>query len=250
MFAAFSTALRTLTILPMPGKDTPHFARTLVFFPVVGALLGSVIPVLYKGAALLGLESSLLMVVLALAGITWLTGCLHIDGLGDVADAFGGGQTREQILHILKDPRMGSFGICAIAFDILLKVSCWQILFQQGRWGVVFWSLVFGRSLQALMLLVFPNARGESIAAPFGKAGAFEKGAALFAFLVAGLTAAWLESAFHGLVYSGCAVTVSLFFGLYCRRKIGGITGDCLGATNELAEVGVLLGGILFLNQP
>jgi adenosylcobinamide-GDP ribazoletransferase len=249
MFAALGTAIRTLTILPIPGKDTTHFTRTLVFFPAVGALLGSLIPVLHKGAELLGLESSLLLAALALAGMTWLTGCLHIDGLGDVADAFGGGRNREQILHILKDPRMGSFGICAIAFDVLVKISCWQILFEQGRWAVVFWSLVFGRSLQALTLLVFPNARGESIAGPFGRAGAFDKGAALFSFLVAGFMAAWLESAYHAVVYGGCAVIVTLFWGLYCWRKIGGITGDCLGAANELAEVGVLLGGIVFLNE-
>jgi len=250
MFAAFGTALRTLTILPIPGKDTARFARTLVYFPAVGALLGGLVPGLYKGAALLGLESSLLLAILALAGITWLTGCLHIDGLGDVADAFGGGHTKEQVLQILKDPRMGSFGISAIAFDILLKVGCWHFLFQQGRWMAIFWSLVFGRSMQALMVLFFPNARGESIAAPFGRAGAFDKGAALFAFLAAGFMAAWLDSPFHAAVYSGCAVMVAAFFGLYCWRKIRGITGDCLGATNELAEIAVLLGAILFLNKP
>jgi cobalamin synthase len=65
---------------------------------------------------------------------------------------------------------------------------------------------------------------------------------------LAGFIAAYLESPFQAFVYSGCAVIVALFFGLYCWRRIGGITGDCIGATNELVEVGVLLGGILFLN--
>jgi cobalamin synthase len=111
---------------------------------------------------------------------------------------------------------------------------------------VIFWSLVFGRSMQALMLLFFPNAREESIAAPFGKAGAFDKGSVLVAFLAAGLIAARLESPLHAALYAGCAVAAAGLFGLYCWRKIRGITGDCLGATNELAEASVLLGGILF----
>jgi len=248
MFAAFCTALRTLTILPVPGKDTPRFARSLVFFPVVGALLGCLVLGLAETAELIQFENPAILAIISLAGVTWLTGCLHIDGLGDVADAFGAGRTREQVLHILKDPRMGSFGICAMAFDILLKVRCWQFFLEQGRWTAIFWSLVFARSMQGLMILFFPNAREESIATPFGTAGRFDMAAAIFAFLLAGFIAAYLESPFQAFVYSGCAVIVALFFGLYCWRRIGGITGDCIGATNELVEIGVLLGGILFLN--
>lgn len=248
MFHALLTAFRTLTIIPIPGKDTEDFSRSLWFFPLVGALLGFIVLLLYHGAWLMGLKHPFVLAVLSLAVITWLTGGLHIDGLGDVADAFGGGKTKENILEILKDPRKGSFGVCAIVFDILIKAGCWQFFFESGNPWFIFWSLVFSRAMQGFAVAFIPNARAESIAAPFGQGGKFSRISVILAFLVAALAAAWVLSPHTSLVFALCSLSVTLVFTFYCWRKIRGITGDCVGATNELAEIAVLLGGMVFLN--
>ena len=238
------TAFRTLTIIPIPGKDTENFSRSLCFFPLVGALLGFVVLILYHSAGAIGFKHPFILALLSMAIVTWLTGCLHVDGLGDAADAFGGGRTKEEVLRILKDSRMGSFGVCVIVFDLLIKASCWQLYLDQDRMEVIVWSLVFARSTQALMIAFLPNAREESIAAPFGQGGKIVRGLTLLSFLITVLIAAFTISPFAAFIYGGCAVLFAAPFALYCWKKIGGITGDCVGAANELAEVAVLLGGI------
>jgi len=181
-----------------------------------------------------------------MAIVTWLTGGLHIDGLGDVLDAFGGGKTKEHILQLLKDPAMGSFGVCAIVFDILIKAGCWELFLERGNPWFIFWSFVFSRAMQGVAIAFIPNARAESIAAPFGHGGKAARISVIVAYLVIGLAAAWLLSPPAALVCALCSLAVTLVFGFYCWRRIQGITGDCVGATNEIVEIGVLLGGVIF----
>ena len=246
MLHAMLTAFRTLTIIPVPGRDTEDFSRSLCFFPLVGALLGFVVLILYHSAGAIGFKHSFILALLSMAIVTWLTGGLHIDGLGDVADAFGGGKTKEHILQILKDPAMGSFGVCAIIFDILIKAGCWQFFIEMGNPWFIFWSFVFSRAMQGLAIAFIPNARAESIAAPFGQGGKSARISVILAYLVAGLAAAWLLSPPTALVCALCSLAATLLFGFYCWRKIQGITGDCVGATNEIVENAVLLGGMIF----
>jgi adenosylcobinamide-GDP ribazoletransferase len=238
------TAFRTLTILPLPGKDTNDFSRTLFFFPLVGGFLGFVAIALFAGAERLGFGHPQVLAALSVALITWLTGCLHLDGLGDVADAFGAGKGKERILEILKDPRMGSFGVTAIVLDLLIKVWCWQFFFARGEVGVVVWSLVFARSMQGLLIAFVPNARIGSIAGAFGIQSAFGKSMVVLSFLIVGSITAFEASLSTALVYAASSLVVSALFGLYCVKKIGGITGDCVGTANELAEISVLLSGM------
>jgi adenosylcobinamide-GDP ribazoletransferase len=242
------TAFRTLTILPISGKDTDQFSSTLCFFPLVGALLGFFVLLLYKGAGIIQFEHPAIFALLSLAIITWLTGGLHIDGLGDVADAFGGGKTKEHVLRILKDPRMGSFGVCAIVFAVLMKAWCWQAYFEKSNPWMIFWSLVFSRVMQGILVAFVPSARNESIAAPFGAGGGFPRFSVLVSCLIAGLAAAWISSIGTALICAGCSLAVTVLAGFYFWKRIQGITGDCVGATNEIVEIAVLLGG-LFLGM-
>jgi adenosylcobinamide-GDP ribazoletransferase len=246
MLHAMLTAFRTLTIIPIPGKDTENFSRSLCFFPLVGALLGFVVLILYHIAGAIEFEHPFILALFSMAIVTWLTGGLHIDGLGDVADAFGGGKTKEHILQVLKDPAMGSFGVCAIVFDILIKAGCWQFFLEKGNPWFIFWSFVFSRCMQGLAIAFIPNARAESIAAPFGLGGKSARISVILAYLVTGLAAAWLLSPQAALVCALCSLALTLLFGFYCWRRIQGITGDCVGATNELVEIVVLLGGVVF----
>jgi adenosylcobinamide-GDP ribazoletransferase len=239
------TAFRTLTILPIPGKDTENFSRSLCFFPLVGALLGFVVLLLVHGAGAIGFKYPFILALLSMAIVTWLTGGLHIDGLGDVADAFGGGKNKEHILQLLKDPAMGSFGVCAIVFDILIKAGCWEFFLERGNPWFIFWSFVFSRAMQGVAIAFIPNARAESIAAPFGQGGKSARISVLLAYLVTGIAAAWLLSPSAALVCALCSLAATLVFEFYCWRRLQGITGDCVGATSEIAEVSVLLGGMV-----
>jgi len=248
MLRAMLTAFRTLTIIPIPGKDTENFSRSLCFFPLVGALLGFVVLLMYYGAAAVGFKHPFILALLSMAFVTWLTGGLHIDGLGDVADAFGGGKNKEHILQLLKDPAMGSFGVCAIVFDILIKAGCWQFFLERGNPWFIFWSFAFSRAMQGLVIAFIPNARAESIAAPFGQGGKFARISVILTFLFTGLAAAWLFSPRAALVCALCSLGTALIFGFYCWRKLQGITGDCVGATNEIAEISVLVGGMVFID--
>jgi adenosylcobinamide-GDP ribazoletransferase len=238
------TAFRTLTILPIGGKDTDQLSSTLCFFPLVGALLGFFVLLLYKGAGAIEFQHPAILALVSLGIITWLTGALHVDGLGDVADALGGGKTNEQVLQILKDPRMGSFGVCAIVFALLIKTSCWQAYFEKSNPGTIFWSLVFSRVMQGILVAFVPSARKESIAAPFGEGDRFPKWSVMVSFMIAGLSAAWTSTIGTAVVFAGCSLAVTALAGFYCWKRIGGITGDCVGATSEIVEIAVLLGGL------
>jgi adenosylcobinamide-GDP ribazoletransferase len=244
MLQSVVTAFRTLTILPLPGKDTEDFPSTLFFFPVVGAFLGFIAVALFAGAEHLKFAHPQVLAVLSIALITWLTGCLHVDGLGDVADAFGTGRRKERILEILKDPRMGSFGVTAIVLGLLTKVWCWQYYFEKGDPWIVFWSLVLSRSMQGLLIAFVPNARTESIAAPFGLRSLSVRVSVVVSVVIAGFAAFWLSSLSVAMVSVGSSLAVTFLFGLYCWRRIHGITGDCVGATNEIAEISVLVGAM------
>jgi adenosylcobinamide-GDP ribazoletransferase len=239
------TAFRTLTILPLPGKSAKDLSRTLFFFPLVGAFLGFVTLALFSGAEWLGFGHPQVLAALSVALITWLTGCLHVDGLGDVADAFGAGKTKDRILEVLKDPRMGSFGVTAIVLDLLIKASCWQFFFSRGEAGAIVWSLVFARSIQGLCIAFVPNARKGSIAGAFRMESALGKVMVVLSFLIAAIITAFQASPATALVYAASSLVVPAFFGLYCVKKIGGITGDCVGATNELTEISVLLSAMM-----
>jgi adenosylcobinamide-GDP ribazoletransferase len=247
MLRSILTAFRTLTILPLPGKDPKDFSGSIFFFPVVGAFLGIVVIGVFAGPARLGSAHPQILALLSVALITWLTGCLHVDGLGDVADAFGSGKGKERILEILKDSRMGSFGVTAIVLDLIIKVWCWQFFFTRGEVGVVFWSLVLARSVQALSIAFVPNARTGSIAAAFRIETGFGKALVVLSFLVTGSIAAFEASLPAALAYAGSSLAVSALFALYCVKKIGGITGDCVGTVNELGEVSVLLSGMMIM---
>jgi adenosylcobinamide-GDP ribazoletransferase len=249
MLNAMITAFRTLTILPLPGKDTENFSRSLCFFPLVGASIGFVLLLLIHTAGAIGFNHPFVLAVLFIAIVTWLTGGLHIDGLGDVADAFGGGKSKEHILQLLKDPAMGSFGVCAIVFDILIKAGCWQFFLERGNPWFIFWSFVFSRAMQGLAIAFLPNARAESIAAPFGQGGKFARISVTLAYLITGLAAAWLLSPQAALVCAVCSVGTTLIFMFYCWRKLQGITGDCVGATNEIAEISVLVAGMMVIEK-
>jgi adenosylcobinamide-GDP ribazoletransferase len=231
------TAFRTLTILPVPGRDAERFSSSLYFFPLVGAVIGLLVCLSGWGiAALLRWPMGAAAACVAVATI--LTGGLHLDGLADVFDSMGG-RTRERKLEIMKDPRIGSFGVMGLVICLLVKFVCIVRIIETGEYAVLILPYVISRALQVPFAVWLPYARVE------GTARRFVEGAKPIHFLVAFLLAAvicFAVSAFTGLLVLLLASipVVALLF--WMRRVYGGVTGDLLGMGSETIETLILVG--------
>lgn len=229
-------ATRFLSRLPVPGDHTVRpgeLAASLAWHPLVGALIGGLmglaalpmagLPALLRGALLTALSPL-------------LTGAMHEDALADAADGLGGGLTRERALEIMRDSRVGAYGAVAAAAAMLLRFAALSSI-EPGRLGVALLSAyAVSRVPGVLLLVALPGARSDGQAAIEGLRGVH----AAFALVIgAGLGLA--VAGWTGLAALGLMLGVTLAWGLYCRQRIGGITGDLAGAANLLVELGVLV---------
>ncbi len=244
MKCTFPLALTFLTKVPWPRRPlaaSGDLARFLFWFPWVGALLG----LIFLGAWL-GLSRVLPLPAAAglLLGLSvWITGGLHLDGLADTLDGLGGGRTPEERLGVMKDSRVGAFGVMSLVVVLLLKFACFLAAGQKG-WGAEFilypivsrWGMVF-------LAYLSPYARpegglGQAMTAVSRRtaagAGLSALGLAVLLLRVEGL-----------LLWAGAGILIWLL-SWYFRKTLGGVTGDVLGAANEVVEVAVLLGALLF----
>ncbi|HEV3256541.1 MAG TPA: adenosylcobinamide-GDP ribazoletransferase [Gemmataceae bacterium] len=249
-------ALAFLTILPVRFRALPSseiVARSRWWYPVVGLLLGAS---LGTWTAVLGawLTSPTLVAFLVLLAWVALTGALHIDGFCDVCDGLFGGHTPEDRLRIMKDPHLGTFGLVGGVLLLLGKFVALEVLVQdrQGPW-------VVGTAVVAARCLVLCVAAGSRYPRPEGTGKALIEATGawegwLFAAVAAVATLlalalprlwdndqlSWTEVRTALELFSVAFLTV---MGLkwQCVRRLGGITGDCLGAAIEAAEVVFLL---------
>ncbi|MBM3162525.1 MAG: adenosylcobinamide-GDP ribazoletransferase [Chlorobi bacterium] len=232
------TALRTLTILPVPGRDAERFSMSLYWFPVVGLFLGGVQATVMYALRLAGwVEFAGFAAVLC--GVL-LTRGMHVDGLADLADGFWGGKNREAALRIMKDPAVGSFGVLALVFVMLLKWLAATRLAMFQDYSTFVAGIVLGRWVQVILAALMPYARSEG-----GTARSFVTGAGkshlavttvcsvLFLILLPHAAAAPVVVAIVS------AAMVAAVMAVVAARKIGGVTGDVLGASSELAECAV-----------
>jgi adenosylcobinamide-GDP ribazoletransferase len=164
------------------------------------------------------------------------TGALHFDGLADAADGFGGGKNREDVLRIMRDHAIGSYGGLALVGVVVLKVTAYAALLNQSNWiAALVLTPAMGRWAILLLTATLPYARpSESVAEGMGKRSLIWGTVAISAALVAASSLrAWMAMV--------SVVVVTTLFGSYCRRRIAGITGDTLGANLQLCEGAVLL---------
>ena len=233
-----------LTRLPLgSGRDVSaaDVARDAWAFPLVGAALGAAVAGVALAAELV--LPSLAAAALAVAFGLIATGALHLDGLADSADSLGG-RTRERALEIMRDHAVGAYGAAAITLDLILRVVLVGALLETSEALIAL--VVAGAVSRAAVLplaLRLPYARAEP-----------GPGAALSGDLSGGraalgiaLAAALLPAirGLDGLVVLALAALAVLAVGFLARRRLGGITGDVLGATVELVELAVLTGLIV-----
>jgi adenosylcobinamide-GDP ribazoletransferase len=238
-------AISLLTRVPVRSNvDGRALARSVPWFPVVGAAIGAVIAGLF-GALAQVLPATVAAVVATLAG-AMLTGAFHEDGLGDVADAFAGGWTAERRLEILDDPRLGTFGVLAVSGAFLLRVTALATL---DTWNALALlpaahalSRVAGITLMRRMPLANANGLGASYATSVTRAG---EGLAIAFACTAAAALVGIWSVPAAIL---CGI-VALCMGTWSRAKIGGITGDVLGATQQVSELAVMLLGVAVLHE-
>jgi adenosylcobinamide-GDP ribazoletransferase len=240
----FSDALRFLTVIPAPRVDQIEddwLIRAAQFFPLVGIVVGMICAIVL----LLGshLWSGPLPALLAISAGIAVTGALHEDGLADTADGLGGGRSREARLAIMKDSRIGSYGALALGITVALRVAALAVLPPWIGAAALIAAHAGGRLAAAAVMTTLSYA-GDPAATrlTYGKARLHESEMALAViFMLVALLP--LARSSIAATLTGLLVGAALACGLaLCARKlIGGYTGDVLGASEQVFEVGLLL---------
>jgi adenosylcobinamide-GDP ribazoletransferase len=242
----FFTALQFFSRLPIPrwvGFDAAWLQPAVRYFPLVGWLVAAFVAGVYWLASMIW-PAAVAVLLSMLAGIL-LTGALHEDGLADVCDGFGGGATTERVLTIMKDSRVGAYGVIGLVLVLALKAVALHAFSAQQTIIALLFAHPLSRWFATVLIWCLDYAREEGKA----KAMAQRMGNGEFAFaslcgwlpvllLMALGAMAWQKAVAAAiLAVFACGYLVSLFL-----RRIGGYTGDCLGAVQQTTEVCLYLG--------
>lgn len=236
----FFSALSFLTIIPVPKTVSWNDGRMALYFPLVGILVGGLLCGFdFLCGHFAGREVRAILDVLFLALIS---GGIHLDGLADAADGLLAHRPKEKTLEIMRDPRIGAMGALALIFCVLIKYAAIRGLADDSRWIWLMAAPAFARTAQVAGLVFVDYARknggiGDNL---FQKNKLrlllFTPLPALLPFSLGALVG--LEALLFFILVTGI-----LFY--FCRKKIGGMTGDTLGALSEIMEAGLfVLGGI------
>ncbi len=229
-----------LTRLPLPLDGPPADgapARAMGWFPLVGALVG------LAGGAVLTLADlahlpPLSAALLALVATAWLTGGLHEDGAADVADGFGGGRDKARKLEIMRDSRVGSYGVLALVFSVAVRASALAALTQPAAAVAALVAAgALSRAGLAGLARLLPPARTDGLAAAQGRPGLPTVALALMLGAVVAVPALGAAALAAAMAAAGAVWLIAAL----ARRQIGGHTGDVFGAAQQAAEAAVLL---------
>jgi len=232
-------AIRTLTIIPVPGNESEDFSSSLPWFPFIGLILGlALYGVAFIWSRVMVIDWPEGGAVILVAAQVILTRGLHLDGLADWADAVGGHRQREKRLAIMKDPHVGAFGVLALIIVLMLKwVAFKRLLF----FGSFIWLLpvsIISRGMMAELISVLPYARPvKGMAQPFVKDASPKQ-------RVMNLTVSFCACLYFGpagLLMLGAGWMIAMSLGMWYRRGFGGITGDLLGTANEIIETIIIM---------
>ncbi|MDP2829399.1 MAG: adenosylcobinamide-GDP ribazoletransferase [Sulfuricellaceae bacterium] len=230
-------AIQFLTRLPTPALSnlTPQdWGRSALAYPLVGLLIGALLLALQF---LIKTSDPLLQAALLLTAWVLLTGGLHLDGLADTADAWIGGHgDRQRTLDIMKDPRSGPAAVSAIMLLLLLKFAALTALLQSLAWPALLLAPTLGRAALLAMLLTTPYVRAGGMGTEITTH--LPRKVAMVFLLATAVAAVFLVDGWKALL----AVFIIVFL---LRRaflaRLGGVTGDTLGATVEITETAALL---------
>jgi adenosylcobinamide-GDP ribazoletransferase len=241
----FFIALQFFTRVPIPGWvgfEPAWLQHASRYFPLAGLLVAGVVVLIYGAAA--WLWPAPIAVLLSTAAGLYLTGAFHEDGMADMCDGFGGGHTRERIMEIMKDSRIGSYGAVALVVTLGLKCTALSLLAPGQAIGALLLAHPVSRLAAVSLIRSASYARDDGKAKPMAQ----EMRAGEFVIATAcALLPALALGAFDVLSWPaiGAAVAASAIVAWWLRgmfvRRIGGYTGDCLGAVQQVSEVAIYL---------
>ena len=239
-----------LTRVPVPiAADAADVGRAARWFPLIGGVLGGAnAAVAWTLTAIVDVPAALTATLIV--GLSaWATGAIHLDGLADTVDGFGGGRDRDSALRIMRDPLIGSYGAVALVIVIGIKLTAIATLLDRaGALGVVVAAPALSRWTIAALAAALPYARTDG---GLGQAVTHERDSAglIVATVVAALIVLGALGADALIAWAFAALT-AFWIGRAARRRIGGVTGDVFGASVELAEASVLVCGVLVTGHP
>ena len=235
--SGFLGAVQFLTRIPVRTRAAVPHDRVLPWLPIVGALIGALVGGVAAGLA--ELVPTAVAAAVAIAVGLLVTGAFHEDGLADVADAFGGGTTRERRFEILKDPRHGTYGVAALCSSVVLRVvGAASIASSSALFAGFVAAHALGRTGAVAAMGVLPPAREAGLGADHARRLrpiATTLGIAVALAIVVVVTGWWAGP----LILAALAGTGAV--ALLAVRKIGGLTGDVLGAIEQVAECLVIV---------
>jgi len=240
----FLIALQFLTILPVKIKGRikdEYYGMALLYFPLVGLVIGIMLALI---ASIFSFLPNLVTGAFILLASILITGGIHLDGLADTCDGFYGSQPKDKILEIMRDSTIGAMGIMGVVALLLIKFTLFATIPRELLWRILIMAAVFSRWAQALACNIAPYPRKE------GKALSFINYAKKDDLVLAGLFTAILFFIMAGLkaipLFIINTVPVLLMIN-YSKKRIGGMTGDTIGAVSEIAEVAVLFFSLIVL---
>jgi adenosylcobinamide-GDP ribazoletransferase len=235
----FVTAMRTLSIFPIPGRDADSMASSLPWFPVVGMILGGIVYMF--GTILMQFIFSdwpeATAFILVSAGI-YVTRGFHLDGLSDWADSFGAMNNRKRMLEIMKDSRVGAFGVMAL---VMVLLGEWIAITRLCRHDELIWIIaayIVSRMSQVELAVTLPYARSEG-----GTSGAFvheAKGSHRWIAFSLAIVLLFILFRWQGIAMLLIGEVIRITFGFWCKKRFGGVTGDLLGACSVIVESSML----------
>lgn len=232
----FLIALQFLTIFSIKKENTisdKDFARSMAFFPLVGTIIGATLSLLYVFTNSF-LPRPVVGSLLIIASII-LTGGLHLDGFIDTIDGLASGKNKDEILKIMRDSRIGAFGAIGLITLLLLK---WTLLYSipnQSMMPALILTVALGRWSQVILCRFFPYAKDEAgLGRPFASFTGTRE--VIWATTIVILFSIALSHCLKAIILLPLALIISIMFGLILNKKIRGITGDTIGALNEMVE--------------
>lgn len=231
---ALFAAIGFLTVMPLPNRwhgSESDLGRSPIWFPLVGVMIGGAVALFDSvlGLFLPATVVSTFSVLMMLAA----SGGLHMDGLADTADGFFSARDRKRMLEIMRDSRSGPMGVIAICSVLLLKIVTLAAVPSPLRVSTLVLMPVAGRTALTVSLTALPYARSSGGLARVFRTDGIQALLAAAALMAAG----WLLQGYKGLVAAMASLAVTQLMAGYSKKKIGGFTGDTLGATCELTEL-------------
>ena len=237
----FFTALMFFTRIPCPSwvdHSEEYLNKSRKYFPLIGLIVGGIAALVFWLSTLI--FPLTIAIILSTIASVWITGAFHEDGFTDVCDGFGGGWGKEQILTIMKDSRIGAYGVIGVVLLVLLKLFALNEIGTHDHIMLIF-CLVNAHTTSRFIASTFVHTHDyvqdidKSKSRPIANSR-LSLGEMVFSFSIALIPFVLFQHFIFLLVLPICYAS-KMYLGYYFKKHIGGYTGDCLGATQQISEV-------------